>query len=144
MTDTRAMLDASPTRVPLGAAEVAAAIDACLNCFQACISDADADLVEQDINELRTCIALCVNCADVCDVTARLLSRSASWDLFVVHRLLQGCVRVCTTCAQECAKHADHHRHCAVCERACRACIQACTALLDAEAFEELQKLAAA
>ena len=144
MTDTRAMLDGSPSPVQLGVAEVAAAIDACLNCFQACVSDADADLVEEDIDELRTCIALCLNCADVCDITARALSRSASWDLFVVHRLLQGCVRVCTTCADECARHADHHRHCAVCEKACRACIAACSAVLDAEAFRELQQPAGA
>jgi hypothetical protein len=141
MTVTSEMLDASPTSAPLGVAEVAAAIDECLNCAQACISDADADLAERDIDELRTCIALCLKCADVCELTARLLSRPAQWDSFVVERLLQACVRVCTTCAEECAMHADHHRHCAICENACRACIQACSALLDAEALEELQKL---
>ena len=144
MTDTREMLAASPTGVPLGIAELAAAIDACLNCLQACSSCADADLVEQDVDELRTCIALDQQCADVCDLTARVLSRPAHWDQFVVHRLLQACVRTCTACADECARHADHHRHCAVCEKACRACVGACNALLDAEAFEELQKLAGA
>jgi hypothetical protein len=141
MTVTSEMLDASPTRAPLGVAEIAAAIDECLNCARACISDADADLAERDIGELRTCIALCLKCADVCELTARLLSRPAQWDSFVVERFLQACVRVCTTCAEECATHADHHRHCAICESACRACIQACSALLDAEALEELQKL---
>lgn len=144
MTDTREMLAASPSEVPLGIAELAAAIDACLNCLQACSSCADADLVEQDVDELRTCIALDQQCADVCDLTARVLSRPAHWDQFVVHRLLQACVRTCTACADECARHADHHRHCAVCEKACRACVGACNALLDAEAFEELQKLAGA
>jgi len=144
VTDTREMLAASPSEVPLGIAELAAAIDACLNCLQACSSCADADLVEQDVDELRTCIALDQQCADVCDLTARVLSRPAHWDQFVVHRLLQACVRTCTACADECARHADHHRHCAVCEKACRACVGACNALLDAEAFEELQKLAGA
>jgi uncharacterized membrane protein len=144
MTTTREMLEASPTDVPLGVAEVAAAIDACLDCAQACLSDVDADLAEVDVDELRTCIALCLNCADVCEVTARVLSRPSQWDRFVVDRLLQACVRVCTSCADECVKHADHHRHCAVCEKACRACIQACSALLDAEALEELRKLGGA
>jgi hypothetical protein len=138
---TREMLDVSPTAVPFGVAEVAAAIDACLDCAQACFSDADADLAEPDVVEMRTCIALCLNCADVCDVTARVLSRPYQWDQFAVDHLLRACVRVCTTCAEECARHADHHRHCAVCEQACRACIRACSALLDAEALEELQKL---
>jgi hypothetical protein len=128
--------------VPLGAAEVAAAIDACLNCVQACTSCADSDLAEEGIDELRTCVALDQNCADVCDVTARVLSRPAHWDHFVVHRLLQACVRACTTCAEDCTRHGDHHRYCAICAKACRACEAACSLLLEAEAFEELQKLA--
>jgi uncharacterized membrane protein len=144
MTDTKEMLDTVPTVVPLDVEPIATAIDACLKCLQACISCADADLVEDDVEEMRTCIALCLNCADVCDVTARLLSRTAHWDQFIVHRLLQACVRVCTNCADECARHAHHHRHCAICEQVCRTCEQACEALLDAEAFDELQKLAGA
>ncbi len=143
MTDTREMLEASPTGVPLGIAEVAAAIDACLNCLQSCTSCADSDLVEPDVAEMRACIALCVNCADVCDLVARILSRPAQSDHLVVHRLLQACVRECALCAEECARH-EHHRHCAVCARVCRACEAACRALLDAEAFEELEKLAGA
>jgi hypothetical protein len=144
MTDTREMLDASPVSVRLGAAEVAAAIDACLNCLQACVSCANSDVAEEDFEEMRTCIALDQNCADVCDVTARVLSRPVSSDDFVIHRLLQACVRLCTACAEECHKHAHHHRHCAICEKACLACVAACNVLLDAEAFEELQKLAGA
>lgn len=144
MTDTRAMLDASPVEIPLDPDEVAAAIDACLNCLQACTSCADSDLVEDDVEEMRRCIALDQTCADLCAVTARTLSRPAYWDRFVVHRLLQACSRTCAECAEECAQHAAHHRHCAICEKVCRVCVQACDALLEAEAFEELQKLAGA
>src|SRR5260370_11773551 len=144
MTATREMLDASPSAVPLGVAEVAAAIDACLNCLQACTSCADADLVEDDVAEMRACIALCLGCADVCDLVARVLSRPAQSDHVVVHRLLQACVRECTICAEECDRHAEHHRHCAICAQVCRACGVACRALLDAEAFDELEKLAGA
>lgn len=142
MTTTREMLDASPRGVPLGVAEAAAAIDACLNCVQSCTSCADADLVEDGVVEMRACIALCIECADVCDLVARILSRPAQSDHIIVHRLLQACVRECTLCAEECARHAEHHRHCAICAKACRACEAACRALLDAEAFKELEKLA--
>lgn len=142
MTDTREMLDASPSGVPLGVVEVVAAIDACLNCVQSCTSCADANLVEADVGEMRACIALCLDCADVCDLVARILSRPAQSDHVVVHRLLQACVRECTLCAEECARHAEHHRHCAVCAKACRACVVACGALLDAETLKELEKLA--
>jgi hypothetical protein len=144
MTNTSEILDASPSDVPLGVAEVAAAIDACLACVQTCTSCTNADLAEDDVAEMRTCIALCVNCADVCELTARVLSRPAHSDHFVVHRLLQACVRTCTSSAEECARHAKHHRHCAICEKTCRVCLQRCRALLDAEALEELEKLAGA
>jgi hypothetical protein len=142
MTDTREILEASPNGVPLGIDEVAAAIDAALNCLQACTSCADADLVEADVDELRACIALCITCADVCDLTARSLSRPAQSDHAVVHHLLRACEHECMVCAAECARHAEHHRHCAICAKACRACEAACRALLDAEAFAELEKLA--
>lgn len=144
MTTTQEMLDTVPTGVPFGSDSVAAAIDACLRCTQTCTTCADADLVEEDVAEMRACIALCINCADVCAVTARLLSRPAQSEKYVIHRLLQACVRTCTSCAEECARHAHHHRHCAICETVCRACVRACQALLDAEAFAELQKLAGA
>jgi hypothetical protein len=142
MTDTREILETVPHPAPLGVAEAAAAIDACLKCVVACTSCADADLAEEDIDALRTCIARCVESADLCELTARLLSRPAHQDRYVVHRLLQACVRSCTSSADECARHAHHHRHCAVCERVCRACVHACSALLDAEAFEQLENLA--
>jgi uncharacterized membrane protein len=133
MTDTRQMLDASPARIPVELGEVTAAIDACFNCVQACAACADSDLIEEDVGELRECIALCLTCADLCDTTARVLSRPGRWDHLVVRPLLEACVRACTTCADECDRHAKHHRHCAICAEACRTCLQACGTLLDAE-----------
>ena len=73
MTDTQEILDAVPTGVPLSTADVAAAIDACLRCVQTCTTCAHADLFEEEVAELRVCAALCTNCADVCDLTARIL-----------------------------------------------------------------------
>jgi hypothetical protein len=140
MTYTKDMLDATPKGVPLSTEVLAAAIDACLSCVQACTTCADEDLAEPDVDEMRRCIALCLNCADVCDVTARLLSRAAHWEPLVAHGLLQACVRSCADSAAECARHAHHHRHCAICEKVCRECVQACDALLGTEAFKELHK----
>jgi hypothetical protein len=138
MTDTKEMLDAVRTRITLATEDVAAAIDACLRCTQTCTTCANADLAEDDVDELRLCAALCLNCADVCDVTLRLLSRPAHWDPYAIQRVVQACVRTCNSSAEECARHAQHHRHCAICEKVCRACAQACAALLEAETFKEL------
>jgi hypothetical protein len=139
MTDTRDMLEASPAPVPAGLEAVAAAIDACLKCVQSCTSCSDADLAEDNVAELITCSVLCLACADVCDISARFLSRAAHWDTFVIHRLLQACVRSCRSSAEECHRHAPHHRHCAICERSCLACIEACNALLADDVFGEVE-----
>ena len=142
MSHAREMLDLAPTPMLLGAEEVAAAIDACADCEQSCSSCADLSLAEDDVATLSTCVALCVECADICGTTSRTLSRPVRADRLVVHRILQACVRSCELSAEECARHAAHHRHCAICEQVCRACEKACSELLEAEAFEELQKLA--
>jgi hypothetical protein len=142
MTVAREMLDAAPVPVELGAEAVAAAIDACMVAAQACTSCANLSLAEEDIAELRRCVALCADCADICSTTLRVLSRPFSSDHLVTHRQLTACVRACSNSAEECERHAAHHRHCAICARACRACVHACNALLEAEAFKELEKLA--
>jgi hypothetical protein len=142
MSRAREMLAAAPGEVELGLEEVAAAIDASLDCLQSCTSCADASVNEEDVAAMRKCIGLCLDCADVCDATARTLSRQVRYDKFLVQRLLEACVRACASCADECEKHAAHHEHCRICAEVCRACEKACRALLEAEAFEELQALA--
>lgn len=135
MTDTTTLIDTVPGGVPLGSKAVATAIDACLTCLRACTTCANADLAEDDVSEMRVCIARCLDCADVCDASMRLLARPAYSEPAVIQPLLHACARACTSCAEECARHAAHHVHCAICEKTCRTCVDACTALLNAEAF---------
>jgi hypothetical protein len=142
MGEVRAMLETLPTAYPLDVADVADAIEAAQVCSQSCISCVDADLFEEDVADMRVCIARCLECADLCEATVHVLSRPGGWDAFVVHHLLQACVRACASCAEECARHADHHRHCGICAKTCRACEEACTKLLEDDALAELQKLA--
>jgi hypothetical protein len=74
----------------------------------------------------------------------RVLSRPFAADHRVTHHVLRACVLTCTSSAEECHRHAPHHRDCAVCEKACRACLAACEALLQAEAFQQLEKISGA
>jgi hypothetical protein len=129
MTVTREMLDASPVPIEFGAEAVAAAVDACMVTSQACTSCANSCLAEDDVAEMARCIALCDDCADVCAATLRVLSRPFGADRLATERLVSACVQACANCAEECHRHAAHHRHCAICEGACRACLDACTAL---------------
>jgi hypothetical protein len=133
MTEAQQALSASPASLPFELGAMAAAIDACFDCVQSCTTCADSDLIEEDVRDMRACIALCLTCADICDTTARVLSRPGQADPILLRPLLEACIRACTSCAEECDRHAEHHRHCAICAETCRTCVQACTALIQAD-----------
>jgi len=141
MTHVREMLETSPRTLEFDIDELVAAIEACLDCEQSCTACADADVAEDDVANLRRCIGLCSDCADICSTTARVLSRETRHDPVLVQRQLEACVRSCASCAEECHRHAAHHAHCRVCEEVCSICERACRTLLDAQAFEELDSL---
>jgi hypothetical protein len=77
-------------------------------------------------------IRLYLDCADVCTVTAAVLSRQAEHDPIVTESLLGVCAAACRSCGDECERHARMHEHCRVRAEACRRCEQACRELLDA------------
>jgi hypothetical protein len=141
MPHARAMLDTYPGSFEFPADDLAAAIEACFDCAQTCTACADACLAEEDVAAMRRCIATDLNCADLCYATGRILSRQTEYDGLVTQRTLEACIRACVTCAEECEKHADHHKHCALCAEACRACAAACTQLLSEEVEHELRGL---
>lgn len=131
MSYARRLLDSHEGTVNMDVALLAAAIDAISDCAQACIADTDADLSEQDLAEMVRCIRLCLDCTDICTATAGVISRPADYDTDVVRPLLQACVAICKSCAEECERHV-HMQHCQVCAEACRRCEQACRELLGA------------
>jgi Domain of Unknown Function (DUF326) len=132
MSYARQLLDTYPGNLYADAGLLAATIDALSDCAQACVADADADLSEQDLAEMVTCIRLCWDCADVCTTTMGVVSRQTAYDATVTRPQLEACIAVCRSCGDECERHARDHEHCRVCEQACRRCEQACRELLDA------------
>lgn len=54
---------------------LARCIDACGQCAGTCTSCADACLSEEMVAELRKCIRLNLDCADICSATGRVLIR---------------------------------------------------------------------
>jgi hypothetical protein len=126
------MLGTYPRAFSVDADVVAATIDALDDCAQACTADTDADLSEQNVTEMVTCIRLCLDCADICTASAGVISRPATYDADVTRPLLEACAAVCKSCGDECERHAPMHEHCRVCAQACRRCEQACRGLLNA------------
>jgi hypothetical protein len=107
------MLDSHPRTSGLDVGVLAATTDAPTDCAQACTADIDADLGEQDL------------------AAAGVVSRLAEYDANVARPLLEACVAICTSCGDECERHARHFQHCRVCAEACGRCEQACREFLD-------------
>lgn len=129
---TSEMMETYPAGINLDRRLLAGAVDALFACSQACTSCADSCLSEEMVADLRTCIRTNLDCADVCDATARVLSRHTGYDANVSRTQLEACLQACRSCGDECESHASMHEHCRVCAEACRDCERACADLLAA------------
>jgi hypothetical protein len=127
---TMPMLSTYPAEINLDRSKLAMAIDSLITCGQACTACADACLSEEDVAMLTKCIRTDLDCADICQTTARVLSRHTGYDANITRTLLDACATACRSCADECDQHAAMHEHCRICAEACRACEQACRSLL--------------
>jgi hypothetical protein len=69
---------------------------------------------------MAACIALDLDCAAICRMSASYMSRESRFAI----RLCGLCAQVCEACAKECARHPE--KHCQVCAKACRSCAEEC------------------
>jgi hypothetical protein len=106
--------------------EAFALVTAAAECAHACTTCADACLEEEDPAALRACIRVNLDCADICAVTGKLISRPGKQESATLRAQLAACVTACRACAAECERHAGAMQHCRVCAEACRACAEAC------------------
>ena len=97
-------------------------IEACLKAMVACEHCSAHDLMDEGENaeQMKRCIRINRDCADVCSLTARLLARHSEHGM----HLMKECMELCEKCAQECEQH--EHQHCKECAAACRACLEEC------------------
>jgi hypothetical protein len=105
-------------------------IQECYACAQSCTACADACLAEETVADLRQCIRLNLDCADICAATGAMASRRTGRNVEVLRAVIQACATACQHCGRECESHAGHHEHCRVCAEACKRCAQACEAAL--------------
>jgi|SRR5581483_8347792 hypothetical protein len=101
-------------------------ITATWSCAESCVACADACLGEDQVEMLRRCIRLCLDCAEVCEVTARLLTRQTETDNSLIEAQLQACIVACQVCGVECERHSSDMAHCEICSIACHRCEKAC------------------
>ena len=132
MESLERVLSTAPGRPKTDAQALAACAEACAACELTCNGCADACLAESNLDVLRRCIRLNLDCADVCASTGRMLSRGLHSDPEILRGQVRICERVCSACAAECEKHAAHHEHCRHCANECRRCETTCRELLRA------------
>ena len=100
-----------------------ACIEACNDCAVACDVCAAACLQEHDVRMMARCIALDVDCAQLCRLAAGFMSRGSE----SASDVCDVCANVCDACADECARHDSEH--CRECAKACHACAEQCRAM---------------
>lgn len=100
--------------------EFASAIAACYDCAAACDHCATACLQEPDPRPMVRCVALDIDCADLCRLAAAYMARGSEF----AKDLCTLCAKVCEACGAECAKHPMEH--CQACAAACRRCAEEC------------------
>src|SRR5205085_1292405 len=93
--------------------ELNACVIACNVCYNACLN-------EEDVSMMARCIELNRECADICQLTASVLSRESE----NADKYLKLCADICEVCADECKKH--DMGHCRDCARACSNCSVLC------------------
>ena len=101
-------------------------IDECYSCAATCTICADACLAEKTVEQLKQCIRLNLDCADVCIGTGKLASRRTGSDGRSLKQVLQVRGEACRICGEECRRHAKAHEHCRICAEACQQCEDAC------------------
>ena len=63
---TQAMIDTHPKHQTGDVGRLVSCVESCFDCAQACTACADACLGEDALAELRQCIRLNLDCADIC------------------------------------------------------------------------------
>lgn len=132
MTSVKEMLATYPADLGrVDREKLTTCIEECIACAQACTACADACLSEGMPAELAKCIRTNMDCADICNATASVLSRHTGYDANITRAIVQACATACKACGDECGRH-THMEHCRLCSESCRSCETACNELLQA------------
>jgi hypothetical protein len=95
-------------------------IEACNLCAGACDFCAASCLEENDVKTMAACIALDIDCAQLCRTAAGFMARRSQ----LASAVCQACAEVCEACGDECGKF--QVQHCQDCAAACRRCADEC------------------
>ena len=96
-------------------------IDECNRCAQACYECFMACLKEPDIQSRKDCLAILIECAQMCQMSASHMAMDGQF----AKDHCSICAAVCEKCAQECSMFEDDH--CTECAQICQSCAVECS-----------------
>ena len=124
------MLNDGPMAEQSARDEISECIAACFGSTLVCnrCSDGLIGLESHDNEELRSrCIRLCRDCAEICTLAARWLSRTSPF----ANQACRLCADICDICATTCEQYAPNHALCGVCAHECRRCAERCRQIAE-------------
>jgi hypothetical protein len=104
MTQTTEMMKSMSMPAGMDMTAMQECIDQCSVCMQACSMCADE---MAGMSEMGRCAMLCMNCADVCDTTMRMMLRPSGMDMTAMRAMLQACMAMCEACMKACQAMMD-------------------------------------
>jgi hypothetical protein len=120
---------------PMSHEAMRSCIDACNECALECEHCATACLNETEVKALARCIALDLECAEICRTATIVMARGSER----AGEFCQLCADVCEDCARECERH-KHMDHCRRCAEACRRCAEECRRMAGSGARQESRR----
>lgn len=128
---TADLLRVHPTPPPADRLDVlAVCVKGCYGSAESCTLCADACLGEQGVADLTACIRQCLDCAAICEATARIVARQTASRPALQRRQIEACIAACEACAEACGAHAREHGHCRLCRDSVLTCAALCKDLL--------------
>lgn len=128
MLEARELFDSITVPTDIDGDHWSSTITALGNCQDAVTACAGAMLLVGD--GMSSGVLRDLDCADVVQATARVLTRAAGMDRTLLAAQLEACLLACERSHEFCRAHAEHLPHCRICSESTRACADACRELL--------------
>jgi hypothetical protein len=104
--------------------DMAHCLEDCLSCFRSCLATVTYCLTRGGRHAELAHVRTLLDCADICDTSARFLGRSSPLHA----RTCSACAEICRTCESTCRRMPEDEvmQRCA---NACRICADSCEAM---------------
>jgi hypothetical protein len=110
-----------PSTYQVQDSDMSRCIESCLTCSRACLEAAHYSLAQQSVSAGSAVLALLYQCADVCQLSVRMMAAESEFH----HQSCELCFEVCQRCAEECDRY-EQDEFMKKCAKVCRRCGEEC------------------